>query len=115
MRPPSHTVAPAAWRRASVVRIRGGTWPIASVNEPRGHASSVQYQRALRHRILTGRPPPDASPSAATSRDAASPPSATPSAPSSPAQTTGEGETAEPAAPTKSGKDAPKHGGKGRP
>ncbi|MEU1567364.1 hypothetical protein ABZ504_44620, partial [Streptomyces mirabilis] len=43
-----------------------------------------------------------------------SPPSATSSAPSSPAQTTGEGETAAPAAPTKCGKDAPKHGGKGK-
>jgi hypothetical protein len=35
-----------------------GTWCIASVNEPRSQAGSVQYQRASRHRMLTGHPGP---------------------------------------------------------
>src|SRR5699024_12875823 len=57
VRAPSQMAAPAAWRRAVVVRIRAGTAGIASVNELRVHRSSVQYQRVLRQRMLTGRPP----------------------------------------------------------
>src|SRR5699024_12160309 len=57
VRAQSQMAAPAAWRRAVVVRIRAGTAGIASVNELRVHRSSVQYQRVLRQRMLTGRPP----------------------------------------------------------
>jgi len=56
VREPSQTASPDAWRRAVVVRIPAGTACIASVNEPPGQAGSVQCRRALRHRILTGRP-----------------------------------------------------------
>jgi hypothetical protein len=55
--PASQTRRPAAFCNRVAIRAPAGTWPTCSVNESRGQARSVQYQRRLRHTSFSRRSP----------------------------------------------------------